>query len=272
MRPSFALNNHGNCGSCNAESGRNFGMDRTRGGKSTNLAHVVSRNPSLRVLGSKGLTIPANHIAHVFLVAANNQMAGIDATGIVAGVANYCAGRYRAIVQFVTKAVSKHIAPTLVAFAPDAHHAVSVMTLRSSPQPTVIQRSLDDILPKTLVNWAAYPRAIVVSLSKAAFVRFDNSAASTGAANCTGEWVPPRVVTAYIMPWLTLDVTVSRVVPSGDLGFLPTTTVAVTVWNFLRGVLSGMLAHVVSPSKAIGHATGRSLRRGGAFRLTTGVL
>lgn len=272
MSPSLALNNHSNSGSRDTESGRDLGMDYAGGGKRTNMAYVVSRNPGLGVLHPKGLALPANHITHVFLMTANGQMVGIDAAGIVASVANHCARGYRAIVQFVTKTVSEYFAHTLVALAADTHYAVSVMAFRSNPQPTVIRSSLDDILPETFCDGAAYPQAIVVSLSKATLGRLDKSAASASATNRAWKWVPPRVVAANVTPWLAFNKTVRCVVFSGNFGFLPTTTVAVTVWNFLCWVLSGMLAHVVSPSKATGHATGRSLRRGGAFRLTTGVL
>lgn len=247
-------------------------MNCARCGKSTNLAHVVTCQSSLRILRPKGLTLSANHIAHVFLVTADNQMVGIDATGIVTGVANDRAGRYRAIVQFVTKTVSSYFVHTLVALTANGHHAVSVMTLRSSPQPTVLRHSFGDILPKALCDWAAYPQSVVVPLSEAPLRRLDNGPTSTGTANRARKRMSPRVVPAYVASWLALNVTVECAVLRANFGFLSATAVTVTVRNFLRWVLSGMLAHVVSPSKAIGHATGRLLRRGGALRLTTGVL
>ncbi len=247
-------------------------MDCARCGKSTNLAHIVTCQPSLRILRPKGLSLSANHIAHVFLVTADNQMVRIDTTRVVAGVANDRTGRYRAIVQFVTKTVSSYFVHALVALTADTHHAVSVMTLCSDPQPTILRRSLDDILPKAFCYWAAYSQAIMVALSETSFRCFDNSTASAGAANRARKRVSPCVVSAYVAPWFALNVTVECAVLRANLGFLSATTVTVTVGNFLRWVLSGMLAHVVSPSKAIGHATGRSLRRGGAFRLYTGVL
>lgn len=247
-------------------------MDCAGCGKGTNLAHVITCQPSLRVLRPKGLALPADHIAHVFLVAADNQMVGIDTTGIVTGVANDRAGRYRAIVQFVTETVSKHFAHTLVALTANGHHAVSVMTLRSNPQPTIIRRSFDYILPKALCDWAAYSQAVVVALSEAPLRRLDNGPTSTSTANRARKRMSPRVVPAYVASWLALNVTVECAVLRANFGFLSATAVTVTVRNFLRWVLSGMLAHVVSPSRAIGHATGRSLRRGGALCLTTGVL
>lgn len=265
MRPSFAFNNHGNCGTCNAESGRDFSMDHTGSGKHTNFTHVVYRNPSLRVFGSKGVTIPANHIAYVFSLTANNQMVGVDATGIIANVANYCAGRYRAMMQFVTEAVSKYIAGAFVTFAANVHRAVSVMTLCSSPQPTVIWRSLNNVLPEPFCDWTSYLQTVVVTRSEVAFRCFDNSSAPTGTMNRARKRVSPHVVAVYVLSRLTPDVTVKCAVSWRNFGFLSTTTVAITIRNFVRGAFSGIFAHVVSPPKAIGHATGRSLRRGGAF-------
>lgn len=272
MRPSFAFNNQTNCGSRDTKSGSDLGMDCAGCGKGTNLTHVITCQPSLRVLCPKGLALPANHIMHVFLLTADNQMVRIDTTRIVAGVAYDSAGWYGAIVQFVTKTVGKYPAPTLISLAANAHCAVSIMTLCSNPQPTVLRRSLDDILPKALCNRASCSQAIVVTRDEMSFRRLNDSTTSTGAADRAWVWVSACIVAAYVLPRFALDVAVRFAVSWRNLGFLPTTTVAVTVWDFLRSILSGMLAHVVSPSKAIGQATGRSQRRGGAFRLTTGAL
>lgn len=272
MCPSLALNYQRDCGPCNAEPGRNLGMSHTGSCQYADLAHVVVCESGAGVFGAKCLALPADHIRHVLLVAANNQVTGVNTTGVVAFMANDRTGRYGAIVQFVAEAVGEYLARALVALAADAKHAVPVMALCPSPQPTGIGRSLHYLLPKAFGDRAAGLQAIVVSPGKVALRGPDYSAAPAGADDCAGKGVSARIMAAYILSRLALDVAVRFAVSRGGFGLLSTTTVAVTVRNFLWIALDGMLTHVVSPSKAFGHATGRLLRRGGAFCLTTGVL
>ena len=156
--------------------------------------------------------------------------------------------------------------------------AVAAGLKRASPYPVLIRRAAVDFRPKA--NIKRFSRAVSCNVTKwlalypsCASVRLSRdwsglTAAAHAKAGGVRDVIRNRVllfVAANIFHGLPFYPAGFAAGVCCNPSFLTTTALAVTVRDFSRRLFGGKIAHVVSSSRAGGHATGRSQRSGGFF-------
>lgn len=188
-----------------------------------------------------GLSAFDDHILNVFEVRAKKQMSRITAKAIIAFMQNM------QVVWYWT--IRQNPGNTMRALwrAIDRHCSIAVTTYAGLPVPAIVRSSLIDSGPKaTFDRLPVVMAANVARLMTWLFCSFQALTASasakfgsipfTGAATVTND-ISERF--AFYMP--------SAAVVLGDyLGLLTTTALAISVRDFLGGLIRGMLAHVSS--------------------------
>lgn len=154
-----------------------------------------------------------DHVMHIVCGCTDKQMCRINASRVIAPMADKQAIWNRPIMQFPAKSMGKKIL-----IAPYAKMPIALYEFCRLPLPAFIGAAFIDLAPKTLGS-GTWGFAVVAGYE---VIRFSTSRAAT-------------------------LITVLR-----DACFLSTTTMAITVRDFVRG----MIHDVVSASNAINHATG----------------
>jgi hypothetical protein len=172
-------------------------------------------------------------IGVVFCKCTEPKMIRIHAQSIVSAgaIVEYtCAVGDRAKVNLPGEAMSVQGMPSRT------KPAITIRRRESLPNPTFVNRTRGDVLPKTFLCW--YEATIPMPLDKTTRSPLD---------------VPAPGVCLF-----------------DDVGFLPTTAVAITVWDFVRG----MICHVNTFLSGIDHARGHFAMSPWRFHWwgTTGVL
>jgi hypothetical protein len=196
---------------------------------------------------------------------AQKQMIGIYTRGVVAFVQHIHAFWYWAVLQFVCNAVSRAHS----AIVPDLPIASNI--LACLPFPAGFWPAFIYFTPKPLTKrwlgqrgdlWRARCSGIVPE-NKPNGLAFDMSKSTCGfscnwgglstAAHAQSAWIRwyegmilAAIVTMNKLAWPTIK----------NGGFLPTTTMTITVRDFLCGFLRGMISHVDTFLSRFGHATG----------------
>lgn len=207
-----------------------------------------------------------DHIAHVVGLYSKPQVSRINTGTVVAGVMNLQAVRNHPFVQFIREAMGKQVA------AFNAEDSMPICALCPLPLPALVGGALGCVFPKTfLVCWNHEP---IVSSSVKGWIPLDVSQvetrnlrnwselSATTQAKATGVriWIAislAHTVAAYKFLGLPLDYALAPGRTFCNVGFLATTAMAVTIRDFMRGIVRGMIAHVASPFLTIGHATER---------------
>lgn len=154
------------------------------------------------------LSILRNLIYHVVCVRAKKEVRGIAAGRVVAAMKHSHSLRNVAMRYFISGAVSTNIRAVL------ARHLYSAVTfgfLVALPLPTVIRAKNTNARPQTFRQWLG--RLIA------------------------------KLMTGDESDWFALDMAESLAVLLSQVGFLSATAVAITVRDFVRG----MILHVNSP-------------------------
>jgi hypothetical protein len=204
-----------------------------------------------------------DHIACVFSNGSKPQVGGINARGVVAAgaIMQYTEiGRNRAKVEFIREAMgAAHITVRRKV-------AIAFGVLARQPKPTIIRPAPVYLLPEARRKRMALgmegihkadrmPREpSVFSLGLFGDSRPLPTAAFAKAARVGRIDVAlGSVVAANELQRLTLNVPKIISVAFGDWGGIAASTLA----EFNRGIVRGMIVHVVSSLVAFGHATGR---------------
>lgn len=191
---------------------------------------------------SFGLSTFANHIVNVIKVCTKKKMSRITAKPIVASMKNMQVIWDRSICQDPSNAMGALRSPI------NRHCSVAMTAYTGFPVPAIIWALLVDsgpkaafyrlgtaIVPTDIARLMAWASCFFQTLTTSARAKFGR-VPFTGAATVT-NYISERF--AFYMP--------SAAVILGDyLGLLTTTALAVSVRDFLRGLIRGMLAHVSS--------------------------
>lgn len=171
------------------------------------------------------------HIIMVVLGCAKKEMAWIAAWRIVAFMKNLHAIRYGAMCYHPGGAMRK----TLPKETDVAHQAISALFFVPLPFPTFIGATLVNFQPETI--FLAKSFGIV------------------------------EVMATKIGLWFPLDIAARSEILFRDVCFPATTTVAITVWDFLSGIVRGMIIHsnvslldLLTPQDGSTHRCGNYLR------------
>lgn len=190
---------------------------------------------------SFGLSTFANHIVNVIKVCTKKKMSGITAKPIVASMKNMQVIWNRSICQGPSNTVRT------LRSAIYRHCSITVTACTGLPVPAIIWALLVDSGPKAIFDGLPVVMAVnVTRLMTWLFCSFQALTASasakfgsipfTGAATVTND-ISERF--AFYMP--------SAAVVLGDyLGLLSASALAISVRDFFRGLIRGMLAHVGS--------------------------
>lgn len=184
-----------------------------------------------------------NHIAHIVGISAKPEMVGINARGIVATMAYEHAIRNNALMQFIGKAMSE------LHCVVSRQNAVAAQICSASPKPASI-RLLVNALPKAffgrgLLCSGVMPRdkshrltLYVPSGCVGTFGDRGRFTAPTFAKLCH-RWVNAfaSAVTTDESHGFALDPISLLRAFFGNSGLLTTTTMAITVGNFKRGIM-----------------------------------
>lgn len=209
----------------------------------------------------------AYHVGHILGICAEKQMGRVHAKRVVAVgtvVANKQAVGDRSIMEFVRESMSKRhmfaylqlpvtmrstgipypasLIGALVNLVPEACHGIRVLS-----DPDLVAKYKAQGLPPLVASlgvrdFADWSREATATLAKLLFCRPSNMAGVVAIDKPLGLALNPSLPFICFFDYL---------------GFLATSAVAVTVGNFVRGFVGGMIRHVASPFLTFGHATGR---------------
>lgn len=188
-----------------------------------------------------GLSTFANHILNVFQVCAKKQMGRITAQLVVTLMKNMQVIWDRSIYQGPSNTVRT------LRSSIDRHCSITMTTYTGLPVPAVIWALLVDSGPEAIF----YRLSVVVTANVARLVAwlFCPLQALTASASAKFRRIPftgAATVTNYISEWFAFYMTSPAVVLGDYLGLLTTTALAISVRDFLSGLIRGMLAHVSS--------------------------
>lgn len=239
--------------------------------------YLIGREPR-RVMGfakdswCAARSVFLSHILHVVLMCAQEEMVWIHAQGVIASMKNPKIIRDFPKVEFIREAMGHN-------------HACPILELPVSmrgaclPFPTLIWAALVHFLPKALFRRWVDTQPVLVADDKAHglaanIAPFGISVLADGGRFATTTFTQlfnwRRKVLATIMAvdkaqGFSLDPSFFATCLFNNLGSLSATTVAIAVWDFLRGILRGMIWHVNSPFVTLTTPPDDSTRRGGNF-------
>jgi|GEM_PF-3698613 len=172
--------------------------------------------------------IPAliDHVMNVVGLGSEPEVGRINTRWIVAiwaVVANLLTWRDWAKMKFVRKPVGQHGA------CANSKYTIATGISARRPQPAVVVRTFVDLVPKAAFEWLVAPVVAPVA-----------------------NWGP--AVPTDITHRLTFGYSQLRNRLRGKPRLLPTSAVAIAVWDFVRGFVRGMIGHVNSLLSAIGQA------------------
>lgn len=211
MLPYLALDNQVHIARCGAEPSTYLGLSHALCGEGANFKHLRFGELGLSSLFAARLSALLHLVLHVVVICTKKQMVRVDTSAHVATMADEHAVRDGAVMHYPRKAMGAFFGAVPTA---DLNNPIT-MTVATCPQPTAI--GLLDMRPETFGKWKQV---------RASSMPLDESV------------------------WLSFDVALLGVVLKSDVRLLPTTTVAVTVGNVLRGMIHG----IGSPFTTIGHA------------------
>ena len=206
------------------------GLSLAYGKASTDFSYIVSRKwrrPGVIVGSTSAFGI---HVGDVVYSRSEEKMCWIHTDWVIADMAYKKAIGDGAKMNLPRYTVSRDIRGIRVNAA--SKPSVAAGRRRALPFPALFSRGWINVIPETFVKRNV--GAVNIGMPRDVLVRF------------------------------SLDVSSFGVIPGRKAGFFTTTAVAITVGNFLRGVLRGMLAHVESLLIEVGHATGCFQQRRGA--------
>jgi len=250
------------------------------------LAHLgigVARQTirfALHLIG-RGRAIAAfrDHIIMIVFGCAKKQMSGIHTAWIVAFVQAIKVVGKRAVGQSIREAMRPaHVLPV-------PKLAVAMIVGSGKPRPTIIRPALVHFCPKARRRCSSLFPFVGVTHPVANRLTLDVTKPriategdwgwlSTAAHAKAGGIQWPRrfgqapIMTIQVAQGFTLDPSPCNTVNLGYLGLLSTTTVAITVRNFLGGIVRGMIVHSNSLLSAVAQSQGHS--RGAAWCFVLG--
>jgi len=190
---------------------------------------------------SFGLSTFANHIVNVIKVCTKKKMSRITAKPIVASMKNMQVIWDRSICQGPSNTVR-----TLWS-AIDGHCSIAMTTYTGLPNPAIVRSSLIHSGPKaTFDRLSVVVAANVARLMAWASCFFQTLTTSARAKFGRVPFTGAATVTNYISERFAFYMPSAAVILGDYLGLLTTTALAVSVRDFLRGLIRGMLAHVSS--------------------------
>lgn len=163
----------------------------------------------MRLFPFAPMTTFFGHVLHIVSMSSGEKMLGITAFWIVALMARLQAFAQRPVVQFVGKAMSVY--PSF--WAVKLHDAIAAVLGIARPLPTIVWATLIDTLPKVFL-------------------------AGGGVIVWAKSFSGRRAMSGDVVEWLSLHPTASRSVDFGNCSFLSTTTVTITIGDFLRGIIA----------------------------------
>jgi len=223
-------------------------------------------------IAAKSLALFCHHIGNVLFWRSDPKVSRINARWIITAMADSHPLGYSSVVQLIRYPMGRQILPA------EWQLAITAGFERAFPYPALIGRAAIYFCPKADIK--RFSRAVPCNVAKwlSLYPSF-----SGFRLRRDWRWLPAAThakasrVGGIIQNWVLLFVAAYEFYrlafyPAGfaisvccNPSLSTAATVAVSVGDFLRRLFSGMIAHVVSPSKAIVHATGCSQHRGGFF-------
>ena len=191
---------------------------------------------------SFGLSAFADHILNVVKICTEKQMGRITTKPIIAFVQNMQVVWDRTISQDPSNAMGALRSPI------NRHCSVAMTAYTGFPVPAIIWALLVDSGPKAAfyrLGTAIVPTDIARLMAWASCF-FETLPTTASAKFGCFPFTGATAMTNYVFKWFAFYVASPAVVLGDYLGLLPTSTVAITVRDFLRGLIRGMLAHVSS--------------------------
>lgn len=171
----------------------------------------------VRVTCPTWLAVLCHFVSHVVSACTQEEMGRIATRRIVALVTNYKAIWNGPIRQFIRDTVSQKRLTT----AADVDAPIAKTICAALPFPAFVGAKAMHLRPKSI-----------------------------------GVGAEPRVMAMNKTKWLAFYMAASVFVPFCNTCFLPTSAVAVSVWNFFWGFVRGIIVHVNSLLLAVGHSVG----------------
>lgn len=194
MLPYLALDNQIHIARCGAEPSTYLGLSHALCSESANFKHLRFGELGLSSLFATRLSALLHLVLHVVVIRAKKQMVRVDTSAHIAAMTDEHAVRDGAVMDYPREAMGAFFGAVPAA---DMNNAIP-MTVATCPQPTAI--GLLDMRPETF-----------------------GKRKQVGASS----------MTLNKLVRLSLNVALLGVVLDGNVGFLPTTAVAVPVGDFV---------------------------------------
>lgn len=257
MFPCFAGQYSVNCVVSNAILFSYFGLSmRAIGKKLTNLMDLFSgqfcRMNFFAVRRSASSLV--YHILRVIGFCSGKQMIGVNAAANIAFMQRKHAIGQWSVMQFITEAVSNHF------LAPNTKLPIAVGKCGTCPQPAFIRFAFSDFCPKTIFSRVAfvlmafdvlkmltfcYAALGVVLCSDLGFLS-TTAHAQTARIGRLYKWAIMTGMASNVSSIFALFAAKSGMVLVNYVGLLAASALAISVRDFLGGLIRGMLAHVSS--------------------------